>query len=390
MVELMVEHQAGLPILMKPLSGKSSEVHECSHVVREHLAQLPTTYATTYRGAESALSSAANLQQLAETHITWMTRVPATLSDAQAALAQAEAHTMAPLTEGERSRVGPSPSGGGEQRWVRIDSEPRQAQAQRTVDTQRLTHRAQAMHAFTPRSRTPFACAADARPALATFVAGLPATFLPEVPVHPTPHYRKRGRPGQDAQPDQVVSHIAGALASRVAVRQTLVEQHTCCLLATHDLDEAHLSPQEGLAGSKGQAQAERGFRFRKALQFCASSFSLAKPARIMALLMVMTVCWLVDAALESRIRTALKAHDATFPDQKGKPVQHPTARGSASLLWGCMCCSSLGNGTLWSCISPRSTSHCSGCLGNRMRDGIAAYSQKCKGQCGMSVLPLP
>jgi hypothetical protein len=44
------------------------------------------------------------------------------------------------------------------------------------------------------------------------------------------------------------------------------------------------------------------------------------KPERIMALLMVMTVCLLVYAALEYRLRTALKDHDATFPDHKGKP----------------------------------------------------------------------
>jgi transposase len=46
-----------------------------------------------------------------------------------------------------------------------------------------------------------------------------------------------------------------------------------------------------------------------------------------MALFMVMTVCLLVYAALEYRIRTALKEHDATFPNQKGNPVQNPTAR---------------------------------------------------------------
>jgi transposase len=46
-----------------------------------------------------------------------------------------------------------------------------------------------------------------------------------------------------------------------------------------------------------------------------------------MALLMVMTVCLLVYAALEYRIRTALKARQETFPDQKGRPIQNPTAR---------------------------------------------------------------
>jgi transposase len=50
--------------------------------------------------AARALSNADNLQQLVETHITWLTRVPATLSEAQAALAQADPQTMAPLTAG--------------------------------------------------------------------------------------------------------------------------------------------------------------------------------------------------------------------------------------------------------------------------------------------------
>ena len=45
------------------------------------------------------------------------------------------------------------------------------------------------------------------------------------------------------------------------------------------------------LNGYKGQARAERGFRFLKDSQFLASSLYLKKPERVMALLMVMTVC---------------------------------------------------------------------------------------------------
>jgi hypothetical protein len=41
-----------------------------------------------------------------------------------------------------------------------------------------------------------------------------------------------------------------------------------------------------------------------------------------------MTRCWLVSAAVEYRIRHALKANEATLPDQKGQRIQNPTARG--------------------------------------------------------------
>ena len=61
--------------------------------------------------ADSALYSDSKLQKRAETHIKWIPRVPATLSDAQAALTQADAHTMAPLTEGYRYHVLPSTYG---------------------------------------------------------------------------------------------------------------------------------------------------------------------------------------------------------------------------------------------------------------------------------------
>jgi transposase len=81
------------------------------------------------------------------------------------------------------------------------------------------------------------------------------------------------------------------------------------------------------LDGYTGQAQAERGFRFLKAPQFLAASRALKKPERIMARLMGMTVGLLVYAALDYRIRMVLQEHAATFPDQKGKRIQHPTAR---------------------------------------------------------------
>jgi transposase len=87
MLELMVEHQAGIPVLMKPLSGNSSDAPAFGQVVQAHLAQLHTPYGTTYLVADSALSSEDNRQTLSETRLKWITRVPATLSEAQAALA---------------------------------------------------------------------------------------------------------------------------------------------------------------------------------------------------------------------------------------------------------------------------------------------------------------
>ena len=327
MLDLIVEHQAGIPLLMKPLSGNSSDVQNFGQIVTEHIKQLQTTYGTTYLVADSALYSEENLQKLGETGIKWITRVPATVSEAQVLLTQADPQTMALLLEGYRYQTWMSSYGSVPQRWVLCYSEHRRPQAQRLVNKHWLKQSEAEAKAFQKLSRTAYACATDAQQALTTFAQGLQATALHEGTVHPTPRYRMRGRPSQDTPPAWVVYHITGALASSLAAHEALVAPQSCFILATNELDDRTLPAHALLEGYKGQQQAERGFRFLKDPRFLASSLYLKKPERIMALLMVMTVCLLVYAALEYRIRKTLKAHQATFPNQKGQPVQNPTAR---------------------------------------------------------------
>ena len=57
-----------------------------------------------------------------------------------------------------------------------------------------------------------------------------------------------------------------------------------------------------------------------------------------MALLMVTTGCLLVYAALEYRIRTALKEYGATFPDQKANAFRTRPHAGCSTTSWGFMC----------------------------------------------------
>lgn len=99
-------------------------------------------------------------------------------------------------------------------------------------------------------------------------------------------------------------------------------------IVATNDLDEDKLSAEEMLEGYKRQVHVELGFRFFKDPRVKASTFFLESERRILALLMVMTLCLLVYSALERRIRKGLQAQDPAFPDQEGNPTPRPTARG--------------------------------------------------------------
>ena len=97
MVALIVEHQAGIPLLMKPLRGNSSDGKVFAQVLSDHIAQFQITYSPTYLVADSALYNADNLHKLANTSLTWITRVLVTLTEAQEVLAQAQHPVAVPI-----------------------------------------------------------------------------------------------------------------------------------------------------------------------------------------------------------------------------------------------------------------------------------------------------
>ena len=280
---------------------------------------------SAYLVADSALYSADNLHKLAETSLKWITRVPATLTEAQEVLAQVQPETMPSLAEGYRYAVVASSYGGVAQRWVLIYSEKRQPQASALSISSGAGR-------VTTKSRRSRGWAAPPLPAkrmpnrpwhiLSTTCRPRFSTIAPSAPRHAMGSGAPR--PGGTARPGRLPHRRA--LASRVAARQARVDQHSCFILATNELDDAQLPAPEVLAGYKGQAYAERGFRFLKDPQFLASSLYLKKPERVMALLMVMTVCLLVCGL---RVSHPPRAHGARghLSGPKGKSIQTPTAR---------------------------------------------------------------
>ena len=324
---LSVEHQAGIPILRQPRSGNRSDAQTLGQVIRAHLEPWPTTSGVTSVVADRALYSAANLQQLAQTARKGSTRVPATVREAQAALAQGDLQALASRQAGDRDHEVTSTSGGMAQRWGLIDSGPRQPQAQRTVDRQLRQPSDQEGNARKTLGSSTFACEAAARQALASCEQDVQATCLSARSRRATPRSGLRGRPRHGTPPAQLVYQIDAAVASSLTTRQARSDRQRRFLRAPNELDHTQLPPQEVWAGDKGQGQAARGVRLLKDPQLLAASRYLKKPERMRALRMGMTVCRLVDAALEYRLRQARKDHEATVPDHQGQRIHHPTAR---------------------------------------------------------------
>ncbi len=147
---------------------------------------------------------------------------------------------------------------------------------------------------------------------------------LQELQLIQTPHYATRGRPCKVSAPTQ--QHYQWHFYPSMALKHRDVnrEQEGRFILATNDMN---LSPKELLEHYKAQQRVEGGFKFLKSPDFLCDSLFLKKPERIEAMLMIMTLCLMVYAALEYKIRKELKSQNQTFPNQLGKPVQNPTAR---------------------------------------------------------------
>jgi hypothetical protein len=156
------------------------------------------------------------------------------------------------------------------------------------------------------------------RQALQAFCQTLKLTEVHEPQIIASPR-RKRGRPGKNQTPDTYDYLIQGTLSCPIERYQHKLLRKSCFIVATNELDQAAL-PEERL-------KVERGFRFLKDPVFLSSTLFLKTPRRIMALMAIMTLCLLVYAAVQWRVRQALQHSQQTYPDQKGKPNPRPTAR---------------------------------------------------------------
>ncbi len=173
--------------------------------------------------------------------------------------------------------------------------------------------------------RKAFSCAADAKKALQEWSDAQEFITLYDEAITEEKKHSKRGRPGFDAE---FTSHffIAGHLATSLKLKGQAQDTKGLFIIATNDCTE-DLCMQFILDEYKSQQAVERGFRFLKSPDFLTSSLFLKKPERIEALLMIMTSCLMIYAAVEYQIRKALLENNASFPDMKKKPSQKPTAK---------------------------------------------------------------
>lgn len=324
-LQFIVENQAGIPLIMQSLDGNESDKTSFTEAIETHIGQLQTDLGVEYLVGDSAMFTPANIKQM--DGIFWITRVPRTLSAAKWAVESTSQDLMADRDK-ESCRSICITYAETRQRWIVYYSPQAYQRAITSVDKQYLKLSTAELKQFKQLGQKEFSCEQDAQDAVAELEKKLRVTQINGLTISKKGRYKRKGRPGKDAEPDYFVWKIEGAVSTTIEGRETKLRHKSCFILATNQLDEEQLSPEEILrCYKKDQQKVERGFRFLKDPQFLASTLYLKKPERIMGLLMVMTLSLLIYASLEYKLRKALKEKDETVPNQKGKPIKNPTMR---------------------------------------------------------------
>jgi transposase len=325
-LSLICTHQSAIPTWLGALDGNQQDKHSFPEIIQAYREQLEAED-EGYFIADSALYSADNLATLSD--VLWLTRVPATLKAVKQLYQQVTPAQMHPAGEpGYRLLELCTTYGQVRQRWVVVYS---QAAYQREVATlQRRVDREyeQATKALTHLTNQEFETVAAAQEALEQLQQAWQFHRVRNSQCEAVPHYHKPGRPRAGQEPDYLTWRIE---ADIVVDEQALAAQRQTkgkFVLATNQLNRSQLPAEQMLSAYKREGSAaERGFRFLKDPLFFADSLFLEKPARIMALLMIMGLSLLIYALAEYHLRQQLRHHHQTIPNQLGKPTARPTMR---------------------------------------------------------------
>ncbi len=324
-LQLITDNQAGIPLWMEALSGNSNDKESFRQTLNAHLEQLHEGVGLSLIVADSALYTAETLQDLGS--FPWITRVPETIGGTKELILAVSDEWMQTQPERAYTVLGAN-YGGIKQRWLVVYTQGARERAEQTVDRQHLKNSKVDYKAFSALAKRTFACVADAEAALAVLQKKLKFVTLHDSQIVEIKRFKGKGRPQKDSTPDTVGYRVEAGIASMLDMRQRKIQQKSCFIVASNQLDENLLSNEDMLDHyTPGQQKVEHGFRFLKDPWFMANTLFLKSPKRIMVLMMIMTLCLLVYAALEYRIRQSLQQHEETFPTQLGTATAKPTAR---------------------------------------------------------------
>ena len=265
-----------------------------------------------------------NIQQL--NHLRWLSRVPASLKEAQELMSQIPNESLRDSAlEGYSSVSTTSAYAGLQQRWLVVESHSRKEADIKQLERKITKASEIAQKRLKLLSQQQFSCVPDAEKAASELEKQLRYHRLSSREIVKVP-IRGRGRPKKGVTPEYRYQ-----LEASLELKADVVEREKArsgrFILATNVLDSEQLSDDEMLQEYKAQQSTERGFRFLKDPMFFTDSVFIKTPKRVAALAMVMGLCLLVYSDCQRALRQALQTAKQSIKNQVGKPTATPTLR---------------------------------------------------------------
>jgi len=334
MLNLVVNGPTELPLWMESLSGNTSDqtsFRETIKQVNEFEKQLKAS--SSLWVADAAFYTEENLKSVEGSF--WISRVPESIKEAKeyVSLEDDVIDWIESDRDGHKYACFSSNYADIEQRWLLIFSEQAYSRESANFEKKLKKQEVALEKALWHMSNTLFNCNADAEKALQKLSKKHPL-FNITFDVIEKYKYEKPGRPAKDAT-KQTFYQLQPKLTRNDAAITTALNSKGRYILASNNLDNNDLPNFHILCEYKAQSKAESGFRFIKNPDFMVDSIFLKKPKRIQALMMIMTLCLFVYNYAQHKLRTALKHHDLTIPNQKKQPIQNPTLRWVFQLMEG-------------------------------------------------------
>jgi transposase len=332
-LELMVSQDGGVPLMSKSWDGNAADTQIFQERANALIATFQGSSTPRYLVADAKRyneENAAHLKQLG-----FITRISGTLKLVTQVITQALTwDRWCFLDEATRYQPIELRHFGMAQRWQVVWSQAALERAEASVNKayQREAEaiKKQLFHLQAKRFETP----GQAQQALSGLANKWRYHQVESHEVIDHKRYATKGRPTADTPIKATQWQIQAQVRPDAERVGDAKQRQACCVLGSNIARE-QLNDAEVIAGYKGQAQAEGGFRFLKDPLFFVSSLFVKKPCRIQALLMVMTVALLVYSVAQRRLRQALARQSGTIPNQINHPTNRPTLRWVFQVLEG-------------------------------------------------------
>lgn len=337
MLEVMVSHDGGVPMLGKVLNGNAADTTIFKERSQQLIEQFKQSEAPRYLIADCKLYTQDNGKNLAE-H-AFITRIPQRIKDVNEVIekALADSAPWVDLDEASRMKTFKLTHYGMDQRWHVISSTTSRhnaiKQIEKKVEKESTVIEKQMYHFQAQR----FSCSSDGVKAAEKLAKQWKYHQLGSMSVTEHKQFAGKGRPKKDQEPTAYQYQI-----SLEKIEDSDRINHLKAVNGHYiiggNIPTSELTDEEIVAAYKQQHKVEKGFRFLKDPLFFTSSLFVNKPERVMALLMVMLFSLLVYSIAERRMRACLLSINATLPNQIGVETNTPTLRWAFQLLEGINC----------------------------------------------------